>query len=83
MKSKESVQLAKIDTATFEAKDREVRSKLARLLAQEQADYKKKHAATLQVTQIAYQVCFNLQAVLALCKQHLNSIAGVFDHKAG
>ena len=52
--------LAKAKEAAAEAKDKEANSKLAGLLAREQAvaDYKDQHAAALQAKDAADQVCF-------------------------
>ena len=58
MESKEALELAKAKEATAEAKDKEASSKLAGLLAREQAvaDYKDQQAAALQATEAADQV---------------------------
>ena len=63
--SKEALDLAKATQAAAEAKDKEAGSKLAGLLAREQAvaDYKDQHAAALQAKDAADQVCFVLAAV--------------------
>jgi hypothetical protein len=64
--SKEALDLAKAKEAAAEAKDKEANSKLAGLLAREQAvaDYKDQHAAALQAKDAADQVCF---AHAAMC----------------
>ena len=56
--SKEALDVAKAKEAAAEAKDREASSKLAGLLAREQAvaDYKEQHAAALQALEAADQV---------------------------
>lgn len=56
--SKEALDVAKVKEAAAEAKYREASSKLAGLLAREQAvaDYKEQHAAALQAQEAADQV---------------------------
>jgi len=63
--SKEALDLAKAKEAAAEAKDKEANSKLAGLLAREQAvaDYKDQQAAALQAKDAADQVCFVRAAI--------------------
>ena len=74
MEGKEALELAKAKEATAEAKDKEASSKLAGLLAREQAvaDYKDQQAAALQATEAADQValshlCTALATHMQLC----------------
>ena len=59
--SKEALDLAKAKEAAAEATVKEANSKLAGLVAREQAvaDYKDHHAAALQAKDAADQVCFS------------------------
>lgn len=57
--SREALEVARAKEAAAEAKHKEAEAKLAGLLAREQAvaDHKQQHAAALQATEAADQVC--------------------------
>ena len=61
VESKEALEVAKAREAAAETKHKEADAKLAGLLAREQAvaDYKQQHAAAVQATEAADQVCHN------------------------
>ena len=61
--SKEALDMAKAKEAAAEAKDKEASSKLAGLLAREQAvaDHKEQQAAALQATEAADQVGYHAE----------------------
>lgn len=67
--------MAKASEAAAEAKDRQASSKLAGLLAREQAvaDYKEQHAAAVQAQEAADQVgCWAELAVTKSLPQHMD-----------